>query len=229
MTSVWGIVVAGGSGSRFGQPKQFALLAGRPLVEWSVTACRSAATHGVVLVLPAGAPKRSPGGPPRYGADVVVAGGSTRSDSVRRGLHAVPADAEVVVVHDAARPLAPAGLFAAVVAALADGTAAGAVCAVPVADTLKEVDRPLVGGLGGTGGPTVTGTLDRERLVAVQTPQAFVAAALRRAHAGGGVATDDAALVEALGLGVRVVPGDPANLKVTTPADLAYAQHLVGA
>ena len=88
---------------------------------------------------------------------------------------------------------------------------------MPVSDTIKVVD----------GTQTVTATLDRSTLVAVQTPQAFGAALLRRAHADGGEATDDAALVEALGATVRVVPGDPRNLKITTPADLGTAEHLL--
>lgn len=203
--------MAGGSGTRFGQPKQFALLAGRPVVEWSVAATRAVAA-GVVLVLPEGQLEQT------YGADLVVAGGSSRSGSVCRGLAAVPGDAAVVVVHDAARPLATPVLFSAVLAALDDGLAGGAVCAVPVADTLKRVDRPK---------GTVLGTVDRADLVAVQTPQAFRADVLRRAHAAGGEATDDAALVEAFGATVRVVAGDPVNVKLTTPADLAYAEHLV--
>jgi 2-C-methyl-D-erythritol 4-phosphate cytidylyltransferase len=209
---VWAVVVAGGSGTRFGRPKQFALLAGRPVVAWSVAACRPAAA-GVVLVLPEGSLDRD------FGADAVVAGGPTRSASVRNGLAAVPPDAAVVVVHDAARPLAGPALFLSVLAALDDPSVAGAVCAVPVTDTLKRVDRA-------TG--AVAGTVDRGDLVAVQTPQAFRAGILRRAHAGGDDATDDAVLVEGLGATVRAVPGDPRNVKLTTPADLAFAEHLLG-
>jgi 2-C-methyl-D-erythritol 4-phosphate cytidylyltransferase len=212
VTRVWAVVVAGGSGLRFGRRKQFAPLGGRPVVEWAVAACRTVAA-GVVLVVPEG----HHDGP--YGADVVVPGGPTRSDSVRLGLAAVPADAEVVVVHDAARPLAPPALFHAVLAGLADPAVSGATCGVPVSDTLKRVREP---------GPTVVGTVDRTDLVAVQTPQAFRADVLRRAHAEGGGATDDAALVETLGATVRVVPGDPRNLKLTGPADLAYAEYLLG-
>lgn len=144
-----------------------------------------------------------------------VAGGTTRSDSVRAGLAAVAPEAVIVVVHDAARPLAPAALFTAVVAAVRDG-ADGAVPGLPVADTLKRVD-----------GSRVVATVDRDGLVAVQTPQAFRAAALRAAYAAGGAATDDAALVEAAGGTVVVVPGDPSNLKLTTPEDLAWAARLV--
>ncbi len=208
---MWSIVVAGGSGRRFGELKQFAALGGRPVLEWAVAACRPRSA-GVVLVLPA-----VPGGHDPHGADVVVAGGATRADSVRCGLATVPSDAEVIVVHDAARPLASPALFAAVIDAVIDG-ADGAVPGVPPSDTIKAVDRSGY----------VTSTLDRATLVAVQTPQAFRAAVLRRAHqdAPDG-ATDDAMLVEALGGTVRVVPGEPGNLKITDPDDLGVAERLL--
>jgi 2-C-methyl-D-erythritol 4-phosphate cytidylyltransferase len=148
---------------------------------------------------------------------VVVEGGATRAESVRHGLSVVPADAEVIVVHDAARPLASGDLFRAVIAAVTVGGAGGAIPGVPVSDTIKVVD----------GTQTVTATMERSALVAVQTPQAFVADLLRRAHAGGAEATDDAALVEMLGATVRVVPGNPRNLKITTPADLGTAEGLL--
>jgi 2-C-methyl-D-erythritol 4-phosphate cytidylyltransferase len=211
VATVWAVVVAGGSGQRFGQLKQFALLAERPVVEWAVAACRPSSC-GVVLVVPRGGTLDR-----AHGADVVVEGGVTRAESVRLGLAAVPDEAEVIVVHDAARPLASEALFRAVIDAVGAGGAGGAIPGVPVSDTIKVVD----------GAQTVTATLDRATLVAVQTPQAFGAALLRRAHAEGGEATDDAALVEALGATVRVVPGDPQNLKITTPADLGTAEHLL--
>ncbi|MGD0883197.1 MAG: 2-C-methyl-D-erythritol 4-phosphate cytidylyltransferase [Acidimicrobiales bacterium] len=213
MAQVWSVVVAGGSGQRFGTLKQFALLAERPVVEWAVAACR-VSSSGVVLVVPPGAVGS---GQLDFGADVVVEGGATRTGSVCRGVAAVPETAEVIVVHDAARPLASADLFRAVIAAVTPGGAGGAVPGVPVSDTIKVVDASQ----------WVTATLDRATLVAVQTPQAFDAALLRRAHAHGTEATDDAALVEALGATVRVVPGDPRNLKITTPADLELAEHLL--
>jgi 2-C-methyl-D-erythritol 4-phosphate cytidylyltransferase len=134
---------------------------------------------------------------------------------VRAGLAAVPTDAAIVVVHDAARPLATGALYAAVVDAVRAG-ADGALPGLPVADTLKRVD-----------GDTVTATVSREGLVAAQTPQAFRAEALRAAHAAAGEATDDAALVEAAGGKVVIVPGDPLNLKLTAPRDLAVAAALL--
>jgi 2-C-methyl-D-erythritol 4-phosphate cytidylyltransferase len=215
---VWSIVVAGGSGRRFGQLKQFSPLGGRPVLEWAVQACR-VHSAGVVLVLPSVDVR--PGGP-QHGADIVVAGGESRAASVGRGLAAVPEGAEVVLVHDAARPLTTPATFEAVLGALAEDGVDGVVPGVPVHDTIKQVDTFQ----------TVTATLDRATLVAVQTPQGFRAAALRLAHAAHGAhgpdgATDDAMLVEATGGRVRVVPGDPGNLKITTPDDLALAERLL--
>lgn len=196
------MVVAAGSGSRFGKPKQFQAVDGSRLVDRAVAACRSVAA-GVVAVVPTASVDLE-----QATADRVVAGGATRSASVRAGLAAVPAEADVIVVHDAARPRASPALFEAVVAAVRSG-ADGAVPGLPVTDTVKRVQDGLV-----------TATLDRSELVAVQTPQAFRAEALRAAHAGGADATDDAALVEASGGRVLVVDGDPANLKITFPTDL---------
>jgi 2-C-methyl-D-erythritol 4-phosphate cytidylyltransferase len=200
---IWAIVVAAGSGTRYGGAKQVALLAGRPLVDWAVEPARKVA-DGVVLVVPAdlldhGWPE----------VDAVVAGGDTRSDSVRAGLAAVPAEADVIVVHDAARPGAGAETFGRVVAAL--DRADGAVPGVPVADTLRHLDGER---------------LDRDRIVAVQTPQAFRAAVLRSAYAGGDQATDDAGLVEAAGGRVVVVPGSPQAMKVTTRDDLRVLEAM---
>jgi 2-C-methyl-D-erythritol 4-phosphate cytidylyltransferase len=200
--TVWAIVVAAGNGARFGGAKQFAELKGRRVVDWALAASRAVA-DGVVLVVPVDhLEDEAPA------ADAVVVGGATRSASVRAGLAVVPANADIVLVHDAARPFAAPALFQAVVAAVHNG-ADGAVPGVAVADTIKQVRDGHV-----------VATLDRAQLVAVQTPQAFDARALRRAHAAGGDATDDAALVEAAGGRVVVVPGDPANTKITLRADL---------
>jgi 2-C-methyl-D-erythritol 4-phosphate cytidylyltransferase len=200
--------VAAGSASRFGRLKQFESLGGRPVLDWSVEAARSVA-GGLVVVVPAPEQARV------CGADAVVTGGPTRSASVRAGLDAVPGDAEVVVVHDAARPLAGVDLFRSVIGALGPGVD-GAVPGVPVAETVKQVadDR-------------VVTTLDRSRLVTVQTPQAFRAERLRAAHRAGDDATDDAGLVEDAGGTVAVVPGDRRNLKLTEPSDLAVLEALL--
>ena len=202
---VWAVLVAGGGGSRFGGAKQYVEVAGRRVVDWSLDAARTDA-DGVVAVVPADDIDR-----PLPGADAVVAGGATRSESVRAGLAAVPDDAAVVVVHDAARPAAGPDLFRAVVAAVRAGADA-AVPGVPVVDSLRW---------------RAGGAVDRDEVVAVQTPQAFAAAALRAAHTGGSDASDDATLVERAGGRVVVVEGDPANLKLTHPADAeAVARHL---
>lgn len=164
------------------------------------------ACDGIVLVVH---PERAGDREPMV--DVVVAGGATRSESVRAGLAAVPSDAGIVLVHDAARPLASLDLWRRVLAAVASGSEA-VVPAVPLVDTLREV-----------GG----GTVDRTRYVAVQTPQGFRADALRRAHESAAEGTDDASLVEAIGGMVLVVDGESENRKITTQADLAAFQGLV--
>jgi 2-C-methyl-D-erythritol 4-phosphate cytidylyltransferase/2-C-methyl-D-erythritol 2,4-cyclodiphosphate synthase len=206
-TQVWAVVVAAGTGSRFGGAKQYAPLAGRRVIDWALAGALRAAPGGVVLVVP---PDRLEVDEPA--ASRVVAGGRTRSESVRAGLGAVPETAQVIAVHDAARPLAGAQLWDAVLEAVFAG-ADGAVPGVPVADTLRRVE-----------GDEVVGTVARDGLVGVQTPQAFRADILRAAHDRGGEATDDATLVEAAGGRVVVVPGDPANAKITTEADLVAAE-----
>jgi 2-C-methyl-D-erythritol 4-phosphate cytidylyltransferase len=202
-SSVWAVVVAAGSGTRFGGAKQYEPLAGRRVLDWSLAAARSHA-DGVVLVVREGAPTDE-------AVDRVVIGGATRSDSVRAGLAVVPDDTAIVLVHDAARPLATPGLFAATVDAVRGGAVAVVPGVTPV-DTLRERDGLVI---------------DRSRLVAVQTPQGFLAEALRAAHASGGDATDDAGLVEALGHPVTVIEGETANRKITTPDDLIVAGALM--
>lgn len=222
--TVWTIVVAGGSGSRFGAPKQYEQIGDQRMLDRSVAVAASASA-GVVVVVPAADVDRERTvlvGAAAGGASarplVVVGGGATRSESVRAGLAAVPDDATVVCVHDAARPFAGTDTFGAVVAAVADG-ADGAIPGVAVTDTIKVVDAD----------GAVVATPDRATLVAVQTPQAFRAAVLRRAHASAGEGTDDAALVEALGGRVVVVAGHAQNRKITHPDDLAWARAQVGA
>lgn len=208
--TVAAIVVAAGEGSRFGGRKQFAPLAGRTVVARAVEAARSVASF-VVLVVPGDALDEA------HGADAVVAGGATRSASVRAGLAALDRSWTVVVVHDAARPLASPALFHAVVGAL-DGSV-GIVAAIPglaVTDTVKRVEAGQV-----------TATLARDELVAVQTPQAFMADSLRAAHERADEATDDAALVESAGGRVVVVDGEARNRKLTTEDDLATAASLL--
>jgi 2-C-methyl-D-erythritol 4-phosphate cytidylyltransferase len=205
--AVWTIVVAAGTGQRFGTPKQFEMLGDRRVVDWAVAAAWSVSA-GVVVVVPPGEPV----------AAGTVAGGPTRSASVRRGLAALPADTGIVVVHDGARPFASPDLFHRVVDAVAAG-ADGAVPGLPITDTVKQVSADGV----------VVGTPDRSQLVTVQTPQAFTAAALRAAHADPTDATDDATLVEARGGRVVVVPGQVDNRKLTVPEDLDWARARVAA
>lgn len=214
------IVVAAGESSRMGGlDKVFAPLLGRPLVAHALDAL--AAVPGVtdaVLVLSAGALDRGRQllvDGPWPATWRVCEGGPRRQDSVRRGLEAM-GDVDWIVVHDAARPCAEAGLVAAVLDAARETGAAAA--AVPVTDTIKVVDA----------GGTVVETPDRARLWAFQTPQAFRRDLLTRAHARNGAdATDDAALVERLGHPVRVAPGATSNLKVTTPADLVLVEAIL--
>jgi len=178
------------------------------VIEWSLDTSRSVA-RGVVAVVPESFLGRPGIG---KGADRVISGGPTRASSVRRGLAAVPENADIIVVHDAARPLASHELFRSVVDAVVAG-ADGAIPGLALADTVKRVRCGRV-----------VDTLDRSELVAVQTPQAFRAEVLRRAHADAPEATDDAGLLEALGLNVVVVPGEYHNLKLTSPDDLATAE-----
>ena len=223
--SVGVVVVAAGSGARLaaGLPKAFVRLRGRPLLGYAVdTVARLTSLRSVVVVAPPDhatpddeadtlwAGIRLPPGA------VVVPGGAQRSDSVAAGLAAVDPACDVVLVHDAARCLAPLEVFDRVVEAVRSG-AAGAVPGLPVVDTVKTVD---VSGI-------ITGTPDRSTLRAVQTPQAFRREVLVAAYASGLHATDDAALVERCGHSVVVVQGDPRALKVTTLADLEHADRLL--
>ena len=195
---MWGIVVAAGSGSRFGGRKQDALLDGRPLWMWARDALLAGGAAQVVVV----------------GTEDGAPGGERRRDSVAAGLAEVPAETDMIAVHDAARPLAPARLLAALAEALRTEQADGAVPVLPMVDAVKQVRGNLV-----------TATPDRSGLASAQTPQLFQAGALREAHARyPGEAADDAAMVEALGGRVVAVPGERAAFKVTFPEDLRLAR-----
>ncbi len=197
-------MVAGGTGSRIGRAKQYEQVGSRRVVDHAADTAR-AVSDGVVLVVP----------PADASAENGVAGGVTRSDSVRAGLGEVPESATIICVHDAARPFASLQLFAAVIDAVRNGADA-AVPGVAVTDTIKRIDPDNV----------VVETPPRSALVAVQTPQAFRAAVLRAAHASGRDATDDAALVELCGGRVVVVAGEQTNRKITHLEDLAWAREL---
>jgi 2-C-methyl-D-erythritol 4-phosphate cytidylyltransferase len=218
----WCVLLAAGSGDRLGteQPKAFAPLGGRPLLAESLERLDGSDwIDALVVVVPADWEE-----PAILLAEELVAstvsavvpGGATRAESVRAGLEEVPEDVLAVVVHDAARPLVGDAVLGRVLSALGQGVD-GAVPAVPLADTVKRVS-----------GGRVTATVDRADLVAVQTPQAFLADRLRAAYAGEHAgATDCASLVERIGGTIAVVEGDPALLKVTTPADLARLERML--
>jgi 2-C-methyl-D-erythritol 4-phosphate cytidylyltransferase len=208
--SVVGIVPAGGSGERLGadRPKAFVVCAGRPLIEWSLDVLRAVCDR-VIVAAPAGWDEE-----PDF-----VRGGESRSASVKNALAAAP-EAEVVVVHDAARPLVTRELVERCLAALEPGVD-GAIAAVPMTDTVKEAAPD----------GRVLRTLDRSSLWSIQTPQVFRAGVLRRAlerdAAALAAATDDAALVDDAGGVVSVVESFPENLKVTRESDLRIAEALL--
>lgn len=207
------VVVAAGRGERLGEsvPKAFVEVAGRTLLARSLDALRAAGVPHLVAVVPAGLVDGCP-----VGDDVaVVAGGATRQGSVAAGIAALPPQVRTVLVHDAARALVPVEVVRRVVAALRSGQRA-VVPGLPVADTLRDLER---------------GPVDRRGVVAVQTPQGFARDDLERAHAeaSGADATDDAGLVEALGVPVHVVAGHPEAFKVTRPLDLLLAEAVLRA
>lgn len=215
------VLVAAGSGERAGDgpPKQFRVLAGARVLEraWRPFVA-SPVVREIVLVL-------SPGivaDPPAWLLQAparLVAGGASRTESVRLGLRALESDPDTVLVHDGVRPFASLALVERVLGAARAGPA---VPLLPVPDTVKEVDPD---------GGFVLRTLDRSSLRRAQTPQGFPAGLLREVHErasrSGRGGTDDAALCEAAGHRVRGVPGEPGNLKLTTPEDFAYAAWLL--
>jgi 2-C-methyl-D-erythritol 4-phosphate cytidylyltransferase len=210
--SVWAVLAAAGRGERLGddRPKAFARLGNLPLVAEPLRRLDDSDwIDGIIVAAPPGweepvivLAEELAAGKVRS----VVTGGDTRAGSVRAALAEIPDDAAVIVVHDAARPLVTDDVLGRVIAPLSEGYA-GAVPVLPVADTVKRVEQDVV-----------VETLDRNGLVVSQTPQAFLADALRRAAAGEG--TDCASLVEAQGGRIKAVAGDPRLVKVTSAADL---------
>lgn len=210
------ILVAAGTGSRFGAdtPKQFLSIAGRPVIRWAAEAL-AAETE---LLQPVGDEAAIEAALAGLAHLPVVPGGATRQDSVRAGLEALAAfNPDIVLVHDAARPVIPPGTIAALRAALTD--APGAIPALAVADTLKRATDGVI-----------TQTVPRENLYRAQTPQAFHFPALLAAHRAGITGTtDDAALLEAMGRHVRLVPGSDDNIKLTFPEDSVRLERILGA
>jgi 2-C-methyl-D-erythritol 4-phosphate cytidylyltransferase len=221
--SVWAILAAAGSGDRLGadRPKAFARLGDDPLLAESLRRLdESGWIDAIVIAAPPGWEEPAILLAEELGCSKVsscVAGGATRAESVRLGLAEVPSDATVVLVHDAARPFVDEAVIERVLTALTEGWD-GVVPGLPLPDTIKRVE-----------GDRVVETLDRESLRAVQTPQAFLADVLRKAQADGGAASDCAALVEAQGGRVKVVPGDLLLQKVTDADDLERAEALLAA
>lgn len=220
MTEVVALVPAAGMGLRLGEsmPKAFVDLSGRTLLEWALDGLAAAgALSRVVVVVPDSLLVRARELVDGCSLPVsVVVGGAERTDSVRAGL-ASAQHADIVLVHDAARCLTPPAVMRRVVDAVVGGARA-VVPVLPVVDTVKSVDAD----------GTVTGTVDRATLRSVQTPQGFDGPTLRRAYERfPESATDDAGLVERLGIEVSTVVGDPAAFKITTPMDLILARALL--
>ncbi len=216
--SIAAIIAAAGSGERLGTelPKALIQLVGITLIERAVNAL-SPVVDEIIIVAPAGYEKNFKD---IFGESVrVVTGGSTRSASVRAGLAGVSSEVRYVLVHDAARALATSDLAQSVIAELKNGESA-VIPAIAVVDTIKEIDRDGY----------VRSTPARSTLCAVQTPQGFEKSVLERAHQASDDATDDGALVEAIGIKVKVIAGEERALKITTKADLELAsQYVIGA
>jgi len=218
--SVGLVVPAGGMGARIGTrtPKPFLRLGRTTILDLTLRRFQNPPlVHRIVVAVPSAhvAPARRLARPNRRPLPTIVMGGPTRQESVWQAMQALEPDTAIVVVHDAVRPFVTRPLVMAVIAAAREHGAA--LCALPIAETVKRVR----GGL-------VVETVDRTELWTVQTPQAFHHALLREAHEkarrDGVVGTDDAMLVERLGHPVRVVPGLAENIKITTPADLRRAR-----
>ncbi len=222
------IIVAAGSGVRLGSsaPKAFVKLGGRTMLSYSLAAVGQVSSIGeIVIAVPEGFENaaRAEGAAAGLGVPVkITPGGIERQDSVRIALGLTSSESELVIVHDAARPLATPAIFEACLSAAA--RAGGAIAAIPMADTLKRV---------ADNGSAIVATVARAGLWQAQTPQAFRRALLVAAHqqavGSGIVATDDADLVERTGARVEVVEGSTANIKITTPSDLAIVEAIIAA
>ncbi|MFA5840341.1 MAG: 2-C-methyl-D-erythritol 4-phosphate cytidylyltransferase [Candidatus Margulisiibacteriota bacterium] len=224
------IIVAGGKGKRMGRPKQFISIAGKPVLWWTVKAFQnSKSIDGIVLVVNAQDIPRAR----RFGFSkviCVVAGGLERQDSVYNGILALPDDVEVVAIHDGARPLISSEIIE---KAIDEANIYGAVVVgVPVKDTIKQIQKLNIKVKNKSEylSPKIQRTLDRETLWSAQTPQVFRKEVLLKAYKKGYnkySVTDDAMLVERLGIPVKMVMGSYTNLKITTPEDLLVASQIL--
>jgi len=206
------IIVAGGSGKRMGQPKQFLPLAGKAVVSWNVEAFKKIKGVDQIILVVANEDLEKA----KLLGCAVAESGRERTDSVRNGLKLVSPDTELVIIHDGARPLITTDVIEKAIKEAREYGAA--VVGVPVKDTIKKVDsRELI----------VESSLNRDDLWQAQTPQVFKYEIITRAYASGKKATDDAKLVEDLGIKVKMVMGSYENLKVTTPEDLIAAEAIL--
>jgi len=202
------IVVSAGKGVRFGGLKQLALIEDRRIVDISLSIANKCVDYVICVKVPG----------VDFGdleADLIVEGGTTRSESVRAGIAKLPDQVKWVLIHDAARPLASIGLYERILSRLEDGAPA-VVPVLGITDTVKEVV-----------GNKVVSTLDRSRLFRAQTPQGFQRSVLELAYQSHAISTDDSQLVEEIGIAVEAILGDENNFKITTSADLQQARDLV--
>lgn len=213
-SSRWAVVVAAGSGSRFGGPKQLARLGEHTVLHRSLSVALEVCDGAVVVASPSlfDATVEALGTLSADPRVLVTPGGPTRSESVRRGLAQVPTDASSVLIHDAARPMASSDLFRRVATALDDG----ADVVIPVVAVVDSIRHRRFG------------PVDRDELVLVQTPQGAVRSILEAAHAGGNDAADDASLCEAAGATVTLVDGERENIKITEAADIDIVRAWLG-
>jgi 2-C-methyl-D-erythritol 4-phosphate cytidylyltransferase len=205
------IIAAGGSGKRMGRPKQFLPLAGKAVVAWTVEVFRKIKTvEQIVLAVPEDDLERA-----KNLGVTVVAGGEERGNSVKNGLKAISPDCDLVIIHDGARPLITPDIIEKAISEAKEHGAA--VVGVPVKDTIKRVGDDLM----------IKETVDRQALWQAQTPQVFKYEIITRAYAKKRSATDDAKLVEDLGIKVKIVMGSYENIKITTPEDLIVAEAIL--
>ena len=221
------IIAAGGLGTRLGkgQPKQFCLLKGKPILSWTISRFdESPLVHRIILVVPGGMERYtwqhilSPYGYQK--AKTVVEGGKKRGDSVLQGLNMLEADTDTVLVHDGVRPIVSEELIRKVIQATQRWEAV--IPGLPVRETIKQVGQDNL----------VKGTLDRKKVYLIQTPQGFkkdlICQAYRQARKRGWQVNDDASLVEMLGARVKMIPGEETNIKITSPQDLVMTGLFIG-